>query len=105
MENELHGESETSNISGTTPPIIFILSPYVCDNDGLLNTNYYDDLDIIDEGHSKGNISKFCLFLGCPWNDLKKIRSQWWHRGQQQKNVISSDIETVGQVYYLQKLL
>ena len=34
----------------------FILSPYVWENNGLLNKNYWDDLDIIDQGHSKGNI-------------------------------------------------
>ena len=34
----------------------------VLENTGLLNKNLCDDLDIIDEGHSKGNISQLCLY-------------------------------------------
>ena len=56
----------TSNISGTMTPIFFILSPYVWENNGLLNKNYWDDLDIIDQGHSKGKISQFFLYLDYP---------------------------------------
>ena len=33
------------------------------ENNWLLNKNYLDDLDIIDQGHSKGDISQFCLYL------------------------------------------
>ena len=44
-------EVKTSNISGTMLPIFFILSPYLWENNGLVNKNYWDDLDIIDQGH------------------------------------------------------
>ena len=56
---------KTLNISGTMPQIFFILSPCVWENE-ILNKNYWDDLDIIDQGHSKGNVSHFCLYLGYP---------------------------------------
>ena len=37
----------TANIPGTMPPIFFILSPYVWENNGLFNyTNYRDDLGV-----------------------------------------------------------
>ena len=60
MENWLHRKKvEKSNISGTSPPMFFNLSPCVSLNNGLLNENYWDDLDIINQGHSKGNVSQF----------------------------------------------
>ena len=41
----------TSNISAIMQPICFILSPDVWEDNGLLNKNYWDDLDFIDQGH------------------------------------------------------
>ena len=38
------------------PPIFFILSPCFWENNGLPNKKYWDDLDIIDQGHGKGNV-------------------------------------------------
>ena len=38
-------------------PLFFILSPCLRENNGLLNKNYWDNLDIIDQDHSKGNVS------------------------------------------------
>ena len=43
---------------------LFIHSPYVWENYGILNRNYWNDLDIIHQGYSKGNISQFCLYIG-----------------------------------------
>ena len=63
---------KTSNISGTMPLIKFILSPYVWKN-WLLNKNYWDDLGIIDQGHSKSDVSQFCLYLSYPWKFFYKI--------------------------------
>ena len=64
---------KTSNISGTIQPIFLILSPWVWKNNGLLNNNHCDNLDIIDQGHSKGNVSQFCLYLGYAWTNFNKI--------------------------------
>ena len=38
--------------------------PFVWENNEELNKNYLVDLDIIDQGHDKGNISKFFLYIG-----------------------------------------
>ena len=54
-------------------PIFFILSTCVWENKWLLNKNYRDDLDIRDQGHSKGNIFQFCLYLGYPYASFKHI--------------------------------
>ena len=94
VENWLHGKSETSNISGTVPPIFFILSPCVLENNGLLNKNYWNELDIIDQG--KGNVSQFCLYLGYHWTNLNKIRTT-----MMQKNVLPSDSENVEHGHHL----
>ena len=64
---------KTSNIFGTMLPIFFIRSSHVWENNGLLNKNYWDALDIIDQGHSAGNISQFCLYLGNPWTIFNNI--------------------------------
>ena len=53
---------KTSDISRTMPWIIFILLPYVWKNNWILNENYWDDLDVKDQG----NDSHFCLYLGYP---------------------------------------
>ena len=42
-------------------------------NNGLLNITYWNDLDIIDQGQSKGNVSQFCIYLGYHWPFFKKI--------------------------------
>ena len=68
-ENGLHGKKE-NRISLTMPPIFFILSPYVGENNELLNKNYWDDLEIVDQGHSKDNVLQFCLYLGYPWTNF-----------------------------------
>ena len=36
-------------------------------NNGPLNKYYWDDLDIIDQGHSKDDESQFCFYLDDPW--------------------------------------
>ena len=43
-------------------PIFFIFSPCVWENNGLLNKSYWDELDIIDQGHSKGNVWQ-CVYI------------------------------------------
>ena len=60
----------------------------------LLNKNYWDDLDIIDRGHSKDDVSQFCLYLGYPWTNNGIVASK--------KNVISSDLENLRQDHYSQ---
>ena len=62
-----------SNISCTLPPSFFILSPCACENNWLLNKNVCDDLDVIDRGHSNGNVSQFCLYLGYLSTNFNKI--------------------------------
>ena len=44
------------------PPIFFIISQYVWGNNGIVNKNYWDDLDITDQDHGKGNLSQFFLY-------------------------------------------
>ena len=66
---------KTSNISRNMQPRFCILSPSVCKNNRLLNKNYRDDLDITDLGHSKGNVSRFCIYLGYPWTNVNQISS------------------------------
>ena len=52
-------------------PPISLFFRHVWKNNGLLlNNNYWDDLDIIDQGYSKGNVSQFCLYLGYPWTNF-----------------------------------
>ena len=63
---------KTSNISATMPLIFFILSPCVWENNRLLNKIYWDNLYIIEQGHSNGNISQFCIYLDYPWTNFKK---------------------------------
>ena len=59
-----------------------------------MKKNQWDNLDITDRGHSKGNISQFCLFLGILGQIVTKLQP---HRGQQQENVISFDLENLSQ--------
>ena len=117
------------------------------ENNRLLNKNYWDDLDIIDQGHSKGSISQFCLYLGYPWTNFntilttkmaswpakKKCRIIWSSKCRsrtpftkiavsqllydgfllnvyrnngnvvENKNVISADLQNIGQGHHLQK--
>ena len=40
---------------------------------GLLNKKYWDDFDIIDQGHSKADVSQFGLYLGYPWTNFNQI--------------------------------
>ena len=47
---------KTSNISGIMLQIFLILSPYVWEDNELLTKSYWDDLDIIDQGHSNGKV-------------------------------------------------
>ena len=65
VENGLHGISENNEYI-SMPTIFFNLSPCVWENNGLLNKNQWDDLDIIYQGNCKGNISQFCLYHGYP---------------------------------------
>ena len=54
---------KTSNIAGIMQPIFFIFSPCFCENNWLLDKNFWDNLVIIDERHSKGNVSQFCIYI------------------------------------------
>ena len=75
VENRLHEKSEYMEYLWHYA-IDFILSPYILENNGLLNNNkYWNELDIRDQGHSKGNVSHFCLYLGYPWINFNKITS------------------------------
>ena len=94
-------------ISGTLPPIIFFLPPYVSENNWLLNKNDWDDLDIIDQGHSDDNISKLFLYLGYPWTNFNKTLTTMMasmSATRKKRNVISSDLDNVGQGHHLHKL-
>ena len=87
------------------PLIFFNLSPCVWENNGLLNKNYWDDLDTIDQCHSKGNRSQFCLYLGYPWTNLNIIlNTMLASRPETKKNVIA-DLENMGQGHHLHKSL
>ena len=90
------------NITGTIQPIFSILSPWIWENNWLLNENYWDALDIINQGHSKGNDLQCCL------NILERILQDFDHNdgiATGNKKVLSSDLENVGQVHHLQKSL
>ena len=66
----------------------------------ILNKNY---LDIIDRGHSKGNVFQICLHRGYPWTNFNKIATKMMaSRFDNNKNVISFDLKIVGQGHYLQ---
>ena len=67
--------------------------------------NYGDDLDIIDRGHCKGNISQFCLYLGYPWTNFNQISTTMMASWLATQKVISSDLENVDQGHHLQKIL
>ena len=68
VKNGLHEQKvKISNISGNMQQIFFIFLPCVWKDNGLLNKIYWYDLDIIDQGHIKGNILQFCLYIGYPW--------------------------------------
>ena len=108
VENWLNVKVKTSNISGTMPKIFIILSPYAWKNNVLENKNYYDDLDIIDQGHSKGYISQFWLYIGYSLTNFIIISTTMmvsYIAASNNKNVISSDLENVGQSHHLQKWL
>ena len=64
---------KTSHISGTRRPIFFTLSPYALKNNGLINKNHWEDLDIIDRGHCKDDVSQFCLYLGNHLTNFNEI--------------------------------
>ena len=96
---------KTSKISSTMQPTFFILSPYVWENNGLLNKNYWDDFDIIDQSHSKGNISQFCLYFGYSWTDFNTVSTTMMASRTARKIVILPDLENIGQSDNLQKLL
>ena len=97
---------KTSNNSGAMSPIFFILSPCVWENNGLLNKRYWDDLDIIDEGHSWDNVSQFYLNLGYPWTNVNIILTTMMAlKSAIQKMSLSSYLENVGQGHHLHKLL
>ena len=82
-----------------------ILSPYVWERNGLLNQNYWDDFDIIDQGHSKDNFSQFFLYLGNLWTNFNKISTTMMESWPATKKVLSSDLDNVDQVHHLQKSL
>ena len=52
LENGLHRKGETSNIFGAIQPIFFNSFTICFENNGLLNKNYWNDLDIIIRGSS-----------------------------------------------------
>ena len=56
VENGLHGKSENIEYLWRCATDIFILSAYVWEYNGLLNKNYFDDLDITDQGHIKDKL-------------------------------------------------
>ena len=55
--------------------IFFTISISVLEKNGLLNKNNWEDLDVIDQGHIRCNVSQFCLYLGYPWSNFNKIRT------------------------------
>ena len=56
------GKMKTSNISGNSFSIFFHNVSWK--NNRLFNINYWDDLDIIDQGHSHGNVLQFSVYFG-----------------------------------------
>ena len=85
------------------PLILFIVSLYLWENNQLLNTIYWDDLDIIDQDHIKSNVSQFCLYLGFPWTNFYQYFDHSDVLQPATKTVISTDLENVGQGLHLQK--
>ena len=53
-----------------------LVAPCVWENNGLLKKNYWDDLDSIDEGHGKGNVSQFAYISAILGPILTKFRPQ-----------------------------
>ena len=91
-----------SKISGSMPPIFFILLPCFWEHNRLLNKNYWNDFDIIDQGHGNGKFSKFCLHLRYPWTNFNTISTTMKaSRPATTTNVLSSDLESVGQGHHL----
>ena len=102
--NGLHGKVTTSNISGALPPIFFIVSPCVWEDDRLLNENYWGYLDIIDHAHSKYT-SRHFAYLGYPSTILTNFWRQFQTAScQQQKRIISSYLENVAKIAVSQLL-
>ena len=66
-------------------PIFFTLSPCAKENNGILNKNYCDDLDIIDQGHIKVTLRNFAYIsaiLGPNFNKISTTMMASW------KNII-----------------
>ena len=59
VENGLHGKSE--NIEYLWHYAMHFLHSFtMClENIGLLNENYWDDIDVIDQGQSKENVTSY----------------------------------------------
>ena len=95
---------KTVNISGTMLPVFFNLSPWVWDNNGLLNKYYWDDFDVVDQGHSDEglNVSQLLLCLGNTWTNCNKISIKIIASWSAQKVY---GFENVGQGHHLQTSL
>ena len=66
----------------------------------ILNKNYLNDLDIIDQDNSKGNVPQFCLYLDNPWTNFNIIFTTM----MASRPATKTDHENVGQGHHLQDL-
>ena len=64
--------------------------------------NYWDDRNIMDQGHDKGNILKFCWYIGYRLTpQFKNISTTMIAPQPATKNVWSSDLENIGKDHNL----
>ena len=74
VENGLFGKNENIEyLWRYAADLLHSFTVFFWENNGLLNKNYWDHLDIIDQGHSKGNVSQFFSYLGYPWTNFNQI--------------------------------
>ena len=75
--------------------IFFNLLPCVWENNELLNKNCWDDIDIIDQGHSKGNVSQFCIYIAAILGPiLTDFQQRQRHRGRAIKMTYHPTLKT-----------
>ena len=84
------------------PQIFVILSPYVRKNNGLLNK--ITGITLSSEIKVIARVT-FFLYLGYPWTNSNKISATMMASWPAKKNLISADLENVGQGHHLQNLL
>ena len=97
VENGLHGKNENIKYLWHYATVFHHFSPCVWKSIRLLKMTE-DDLDVIDRGHSKGNVSQFYLYLSNTCTNFSQIWTKMVLVGN--KSVSSSDLENVGQGHH-----